>query len=437
LRLKAGEHHLIHPLEIDKPLSLIGESSGNTRVLCDGEAHVVGLVGDGPFVLHELSFEHEGSLWAHVVEVAGGEIDIRRCRFSGGVGVVGDARAGDGLFLRNQTRGLVANCESVQNEHVGISVNDQAQPTLEANACQGNRVDGISVNDQAQPTMETNTCQGNGNGIGYLGSAAGAARHNTCRANEGDGIVIIGQAKPVLEGNTVSDNDENGIFVGGEAHPTLEANTCQGNKLMGIGYGDSAAGTARHNVCSANGSGIGLVEQAHPTLEANTCQENLQYGIIYLDNAAGVARNNVCSLNKPDDLYVEPPAHPVLQENRTGSPEPQTAQTGSQTERTLYEVALPKGAILFQAGAKHYFGDSQLTITNRRLILQSPEGIGQHGGDQQVLLRDIVNVSRQNQLFNRGVLLEFSNPTISFLLYCKKGDIGELASMIEEARAMV
>src|SRR5215216_6599003 len=29
LRLKAGEHHLIHPLEIDKPLSLIGESSGN------------------------------------------------------------------------------------------------------------------------------------------------------------------------------------------------------------------------------------------------------------------------------------------------------------------------------------------------------------------------------------------------------------------------
>jgi parallel beta-helix repeat protein len=331
LHLKTGEHRLSHPLELSKPLSLIGEGMGNTRVLCDGEAHVIKLVGDGPFVLHDLSFEHLGSLWANVVEVAGGEINIRRCRFSGGVGVVGEMKTGAGLFLRNQTRGLVANCEPVRNERIGILVGDQAQPTLEANSCQGNRVSGILVGDQAQPTLETNTCQGNGEGIGYTASAAGTARHNTCRAND-HGISIIGQAKPVLEDNTVSDNEENGIIVGSVAHPTLEANTCQNNKLMGIGYADDAAGTARHNVCSANGSGIGVVERAHPTLEANTCQENLQYGLIYIDNAAGVARNNAFSLNEPDDLYVESSAHPMLQENYSTTLHPRGEQTPREEE---------------------------------------------------------------------------------------------------------
>jgi parallel beta-helix repeat protein len=108
----------------------------------------------------------------------------------------------------------------------------------------------------------------------------------------------------------------------------------------------SASGTARRNVCSANFNGIGVTNQAHPTLEANTCQEN-EFGINYMESAAGVARHNVCRLNREDDLYVDPSAHPILEENRTGSPGPQTAQAGSQTERTLYEVAFAKGGRFF------------------------------------------------------------------------------------------
>jgi zinc-ribbon domain len=109
LRLKAGEHRLSHPLEIDKPLSLIGEGMDNTRVLCDGEAHVVKLVGEGPFVVHDLSFEHEGSLQANVVEViAGGEIDFRRCHFTGGIWDIGEGRGGTGLLLQGLAMGSVA-----------------------------------------------------------------------------------------------------------------------------------------------------------------------------------------------------------------------------------------------------------------------------------------------------------------------------------------
>jgi zinc-ribbon domain len=89
LRLKAGEHRLRRPLAVKKPLSLIGEGMDNTRVVCDGEECVVQLQQEGPFMLHDLSFEHEGSRRADVVQVAGGEIDIRRCRFRGGVDEAG------------------------------------------------------------------------------------------------------------------------------------------------------------------------------------------------------------------------------------------------------------------------------------------------------------------------------------------------------------
>jgi parallel beta-helix repeat protein len=432
LRLKAGEHRLSDPLEIDKPLSLIGEGSGNTRVLCDGEAHVVKLVGDGPFALYDLSFEHLGSRGADVVEVSGGGISIRGCRFTGGVEEENISR-GAGLILSNDTRGVVANCEAVQNESIGIAVSDWAEPTLEANTCQGNGLSGIVVSGQAQPTLETNTCEGNSSGgIGYLDSAAGTARHNTCRANDIFGIVLMQHAKPVLERNTCSDNGSDdpdagsgyGVGVFGQAYPTLEANTCQGNTGVGIGYQYSAAGTARHNVCSANKSGIVVGNQAHPTLEANTCQENA-YGIGYTDNAAGVARHNVCRLNREDDLYVGPSAHPMLEENRTGSPEPQTAQTGSQTERTLYEF--PSVGVAMYDGQQNLLGNGPCTITDRRVMLES------HRGTQQILLRDITGLKPEIGWVFHQVTINVGPGLTYELEGDDKNETRELYSRIQEA----
>ena len=380
LRLKAGEHRLSQPLEIDKPLSLIGEGMKNTRVLCDGEAYVVKLVDEGPFVLHDLSFEHLGSRWANVVEVASWEIEIRRCRFTGGVWDEAGKRGGDGLYSgivsswiagiglvnthKIQTRGLVANCELVQNglhgieigsesaqltleantcqqnkmngivysgsaaatAHQntcsanglhGIGVAEQAQPTLEANTCSANGLQGIAVTDQAQPTLKANTCEDNKEcGITYARSATGTARHNTCSANEKAGIAIMGQTQPTIATNTCSANEWGGILVTDQAQPTLEGNTCQENKQFGIFYAGDAAGTAHQNTCSANEySGILVRDQAQPTLEANTCQGNKQSGVVYFTSAAGVARSNTCSANGLEGISVDEQAQPTLEAN--------------------------------------------------------------------------------------------------------------------------
>ncbi|MBP1468937.1 right-handed parallel beta-helix repeat-containing protein, partial [Candidatus Chloroploca sp. M-50] len=362
VHVSAGTYRLAQPLMVDKPLTFIGEGQDQTRLLCAAEEYVAHFSGDGPFVIADLSFEHIGTAWARVVQVHGGEIDIQRCSFKGGVLDAVRQTGGSGLYLYGQTRGLIRQCEARGNV-IGISVDEQAQPTLEGNTCQQNQWSGIayfdsaggtarknicssntkygiSVNAQAQPTLEGNTCQQNQwSGIGYRDSAGGTARQNTCSSNTTHGIYVGAQAQPTLEGNTCQQNKDTGItyrdsaggtarqntctgntqygiYVGEQAQPTLEANTCQQNQLTGIGYGGSAGGTARQNTCTGNTkNGIYIGAQAQPTLEGNTCQQNQWSGIAYFDSAGGTARKNICSSNTKYGISVNAQAQPTLEGN--------------------------------------------------------------------------------------------------------------------------
>jgi zinc-ribbon domain len=120
-----------------------------------------------------------------------------------------------------------------------------------------------------------------------------------------------------------------------------------------------------------------------------------------------------------------------------GAPTSGTASasgSSTQTERTLYEVALPKGAMFFQGPGVQplAFGNSHITITDRRLIIEDTGG-----RTHQVLLADITNVSRRIRWIAHDVGIAFTNPTLALTLYCKtKQDVHELATMIDEARTM-
>ena len=361
--IRSGVHRLSRGARITtQPVTLLGEGMDVTELVAGDGSYVLRYEGTGLFRLHGLSLRWTGGprSQAHVVVVAGGETQITECRFSGA-----SARArnwvGAGLMLRGDVTGTVTACEAVNNGH-GMSVREQARPTLDGNICCGNlwgisyhdsaggvvrqntclanEHHGIQVGAQAHPDLDANTCRDNkGCGINYQGTAAGAARHNTCLTNEHHGICVAQKARPTLEANTCRENKEcgisyeglaagtarknrcvankwGGIWVGGRAQPTLEDNDCHDNKLSGIGFSEAAAGTARGNTCVGNLSdGIQVAGLARPWVEHNTCRENKGSGLAYVDTASGTARENTCLGNKSFDIYVATEARPVLDGN--------------------------------------------------------------------------------------------------------------------------
>ena len=229
IRLKAGVYHLSHPMDITKPLSLIGEGMDNTRVFCEAEGYVVYFSSDGQFRAEGIEFAHGGKRPANVLAADQGEVWLTRCRFTGAVWEQTSDSGGIGLMLFGTVRGQVQECHVVGNGW-GICVTDEAAPVLEANICQYNNY---------------------------------------------HGIVCAGQASGLVWKNMCAENNFHGIYVCERAQPTLERNTCQRNKQTGIAYFGEAAGVARDNNCAENGIyGIEVGGKAHPILERNFGQLN-------------------------------------------------------------------------------------------------------------------------------------------------------------------
>ena len=272
LLLDADTYRLSASLTITKPLTLRGVSMDKTVILSEAENYGLRFAGEGPFGAENITFRHEGTASADVVVVQGGEIRFGYCRFIGAHRAE-DESARAGLRLLHRTRGVVQDCEAVENSSFGILLAEQAQVTLERNlcndnelvgigyqddaggmarqnSCTGNKAAGLHVAGQAQPTLEDNKSLGNGSGIAYFDQAGGTARRNECAGN---GFV--------------------GISVGNEAQPTLEENACNSNQY-GLVFAGSKGGTARSNECARNLVGILVGEEAAPVLEGNNCHDN-------------------------------------------------------------------------------------------------------------------------------------------------------------------
>ena len=336
IRLLAGTYRLREPLQIEKPVAIVGAGRDHTWIVCAGPKHVIRFAGRGPFALVELTCTHEGSQAADVV-VANGEVLFDRCRIRGGVRVRADDRArggllrqiatglrpkgeeeiGQGIWLHGEAYGRVSGCEIFANQTDGIGVAGQSQPVLEGNICQENGGCGIAYYETAAGVARQNTCTGNEQaGIGVGQHAAPTLEANLCQGNAGYGIGYYDNASGTAQQNTCAGNQRDGIGVGGGAQPALESNLCQENAASGIGYGEGAAGTARQNACTANArAGITVAGEAQPVLEANSCYQNAEYGIQYAAAASGVARQNSCTANGKDGLVLAGQAQPVLEAN--------------------------------------------------------------------------------------------------------------------------
>lgn len=224
--LGPGTYRLAEPLDIRKPLRLMGTGMDETEIVSNVEGYAIRFSGKGPFAAEGITFRHAGTEMADVVVVQGGEVSFARCRFTGQSSEWGEgARAG--LRLQGETTGIVRDCVAV-----------------------GNYAAGILVEGQSRPTLEGNICTDNGAGIAYFESASGTARQNKCSRN-GEGISVNQHARPMLERNVCSDNTTFGIHYLGEAGGVI----CQ-------------------NECTRNWVGIFLTGSADPNMENNNCHGN-------------------------------------------------------------------------------------------------------------------------------------------------------------------
>jgi parallel beta-helix repeat protein len=353
ITLGAGTYRLSQPLEINKPISLIGAGMDQTIVVTTTEYYVISFNGEGSFVLQGLTAQLVGGGKANVVQIKNGDINFSDCRFTG------DGNNGPGLLVLANAKGTVKNCESINNGMHGFSIQDQAHVILENNKCTNNEEGGIGFFNNAQGTARQNECTGNKHGIYvadqaradleenitsdnqeigifYSDNTSGTARlnecsrngnsgiwvtdqakvtleENTCSINGGDGIVFSGNTKGVARKNVCSKNVKAGISANEQAEPILVDNTCMNNKV-GISFHDFAKGTARGNQCSGNEYGISIYGQSQPLLEGNITTENSSAGIYYLDKAGGIARQNDCSRNDMG-IAVLDQSQPELEQN--------------------------------------------------------------------------------------------------------------------------
>jgi parallel beta-helix repeat protein len=361
--LGPGSFALDRSITLTTSLALIGTGMDQTEITAPTSPHILHLRGDESYVLKQITFRQSGSDPADVVSIEGGHIEVRSCRFTGGVWHEGES-LGNGLVLGGDATGIIEAIEASQNGFYGMLIQDSAMPTLQGNwihanegsgigyfdqsgggardnVSEGNAYYGILIADRAAPTLENNTIRTNQEtGFVYLGHAGGTAQGNLSTENGIDGFLIGDNAAPLLTGNTALDNVDTGIsylanaggralenrcmgnagygiYVAEDAAPTLDGNRCSGNGTIGIAYFDRAAGTAQNNESNANGShGIYADDQAAPILKENECSGNDDAGIAYFGQSAGRAERNHCAENATFGIYVADDSTPTLEDNR-------------------------------------------------------------------------------------------------------------------------
>ncbi|MBI3722425.1 right-handed parallel beta-helix repeat-containing protein, partial [bacterium] len=324
LRLESGEFSL-PPVTIARSVRIEGAGLSRTRIVGKGDGFVLRFEGNGKLALSGITFEHKGAPSADVVVVAGGEVEIRGCAFTGLLDVpdvepsagrptvrLVVREGGAGLRMTGSATGVVADCIFTRNS-CGIVFAGQSSGSATHVTCTGNYF-GLAVQGEATPSLRGCSCEKDHVGVIFLEQAAGTANGNECSSCYA-GIAVAGTARPLASGNTCRKN-VHGVVVCQSALPALERNACSENGQAGIDYQDEAAGTASSNLCSQNGVfGIRVADKGRPTLEKNICRENGESGLGFSGDAGGLATANTSVVNARFGVRMRERAQTVLREN--------------------------------------------------------------------------------------------------------------------------
>lgn len=329
VRLRAGTSVLTDPLQITKPLRIVGAGADQTVVTSAAKPFAVGTrVEPGQEVSFTgMTIEHTGPATGDVVAAFGGGLALTDCVVRGGVvgpepkagtgcGVVackgasatltkcvvrdngghgvhasGDGRLGatgcefrgntkDGAFLKSAAASLTG-CRAVENQLSGVRVTGQCVADVRDCSAGKNKLSGLLADDDAEVTFSNNTCSENDHdGIALKDRAVVTLTRNKCLQNKQSGIAVhdnvsgtIGSADVAEDKNECSNNKKDGIEVGDEAAPAVVGNECRGNSRAGVRYSGTGSGHCLRNACRANRLvGVEVAENANPVVSGNTAQ---------------------------------------------------------------------------------------------------------------------------------------------------------------------
>lgn len=327
IELASGTYNLSEPIVIEQSMRLVGAGLEETTIVSTAPDWAVVFVGDGPFILQDMSVFHTGNESADAVVVIDGLFLLSDCQLSG-ADYLTDDDIGAGAKLLGTARGEVNRCVANNNE-AGIAVADQSivdltnntcsdnefvgivffgesSGTATANECLNNGTDGVQVWDTASPILNNNVLSFNDEaGIAYFDESAGEATGNDCSANGLYGIYVDNFSGPYLERNRCNENADSGFVFFGESFAVAVNNECSDNDFYGMIVADAAAPILTENDCNRNGdSGLANFDESSAIISSNECAENL-IGIYVQETASPDLNNNNCHDNVEADIEDE------------------------------------------------------------------------------------------------------------------------------------
>jgi len=275
--VSSGVYH--ETLDIDKPLSLIGEDGENTFIIGSGVGSVVHISSDNVTLR---GFTVKGSGRHYISPFEGGDA---------------------GVTLDN-CKGCVISNLIVTGNSIGIFLNISNSNLIEGNTVYSNDKDGIHLRmSNRNIVIRNNASLNGGHGGIYLNphSSYNLLLDNICSRNADHGIKLQESSNHnVLAHNTCIDNENAGIFLRRSNYNVLYNNTCIGNRhnpaiMLHISNENNII---IGNLCKDNDEGISLQHSSNNNWIINNTLMSNRRGIFLWSSNNIIIINNVISANK-------------------------------------------------------------------------------------------------------------------------------------------
>ena len=273
VQLEAGVYKLEDVLRLTRGVEIIGKGWQDTIILASSRTATVIFDSQGLLKLKNLTIAHTGAAPASALLVLRGAFELENVRLIGGADSndpTGDD--GDGMVVRGNAKGKIANSFFVGNRWRGLSLKDSAQVSLKNSVFRANMGSGIVANDNAQPEIGNNEIDGNGL----------------------MGIKIFNNASAIITANKIENNARGAFGFYDTAKGQVADNTCQGNGGTGVERDPNVQVQLGNNPgCQAKP--LAPVVQAAPAFSGSS-----QNGIEY---SAPTDRQQFLALNRDNNLW--------------------------------------------------------------------------------------------------------------------------------------